>query len=515
MAARADRTRVLAVAPVVADLVVVHRAWRIVHRTGSHAEEEASDVIVAHVLVLLAPLHVLKPVDALEVEDVRVSALEPDGAICAVVVDDHLVLRARNRELLEKYRNIRVGAIHEVDLEALRAELREVFGDFLLLAVDLRPRHPQDDTDALLVCVVDKVRNIHVRTVLPDVEFSAPALVEDDVFNAVLRRKVDEALVGLRVAASAVVEGVPPIPCDLARLHPREICALRRRRRERVRYVGLAELGRRVGEREYAPGKRTRRIGLRNEIFAFLNGNPPTAIRDDLALAPSTVIGGMGSRLWILSKERLELGADFRLLNVAEVPDGIVVNVRVHDSDGLAIGRIDEREIDRLSFIGLERRRVRKLRQRLLASERSTPCAVIPATCRLWNGDVGLLAVDHAWLLRLEAVGDAVVARCKPNAPVAETNKKLFAREIDLALLVDRRRRKPTERRRAHGTRLRATLLYALAVHLEPNLGPVDNENAITHYFVGEKIGIEPNLVPPIWRSRRKHISLTLRRGRA
>ena len=90
-----------------------------------------------------------------------------------------------------------------------------------------------------------------------------------------------------------------------------------------------------------------------------------------------------------------------------------------------------------------------------------------------------------------------------------------YKAKIDLAFLVDWRRRKPAERRRAHGARLRATLLDALAVHLETNLSPVDNENAITHYVVGERIGIEPNLVPPIWRSRRKHISLTLRRGRA
>ena len=429
-----------------------------------------------------------------------------------MVVDEHLVLCASRRKLLEEARDLSVAAVHEVDLEALRAELREVFCDLLLLAVDLSPRHPEDDADALLVSVVDEVGNINVLVELPDVERLAPTLVEDHVLDAVLRGEVDEALVSLRVAPSAVVKVVPPVPRDLAGLHPGEVGALRGRRRESVEDVSLAKLGRRVGERKGAPGERTRRIGLGDEVLGILDLHPAAALLEPGFLAPSADALG---RLRILGKERLERRAALGLLDVAEVPDRIVMEAGINDRDGLAIdpGGVDERKIGHLAGIGLEIGRVGKLGDRLLTAERIAARAVKPAANALGERHVGLLAVDDARLLRLETVGNAVVARGETNAKVAKVNEELFPGEIELALLVDRRRRKTAELRRTHGAGLRDAFLDALAVHLEPDLGLGDNDNSITHDLVGEGIGIEANLVLPVGRNGRVHIGIERRRG--
>ena len=187
VAARPDRTWMLAVAAIVADLVVVHRAGRIVHRAGGHADKEACDVVVAHILALLTPLHLLKPVDALEGEDIRVCALEADRAIRAVVVDEHPVLRASSGELLEKVRNLRVAAVHEVNLEALCAELGEMFGDLRLFAANLRSGHPEDNADATRIGILHEMRHVGFGIYLHDTELLGPAFIHDYILNIFLK----------------------------------------------------------------------------------------------------------------------------------------------------------------------------------------------------------------------------------------------------------------------------------------------------------------------------------------
>ena len=159
-ATRADGPRVRGVTPVFPDAVVVHSAGRVVHRTRSHPQEERRDVVRHHVLVP-GELHVLEAMHPLVVEDVRIHAAQADRTVHAVVVDDHAVARAGRRELLEEACDLGVAAVHEVDLEALRAQLGKVLCNAILVAVDLRPRHPEDDAHALLVRVVDQVWNIH------------------------------------------------------------------------------------------------------------------------------------------------------------------------------------------------------------------------------------------------------------------------------------------------------------------------------------------------------------------
>ena len=405
-----------------------------------------------------------------------------------MVVDEHLVLRAGHRELFEEVRDLCVGAIHEVYLEALRAELREVLCDLLLLAVHLGPRHPQDDADALLVGVVDEVGNVDLRAVLPDVELRAPALVEDHVFNAGLRGEIDEAHIRLGRAAlgiALVVEGVPPVPRDLAGLNPGEVGALRGRRRKRIEDVRLAELGRRVSERKGAPGKCARQVGLGNKILRLLDPHPAAALLKPGFLAPAA--DALRS-LRILREKRLELRAALGLLDVAEVPDRIVVDIGVHNSDRLPLCGIDEREVDRLFVVCLEGGCIGKLGNRLLAAERAATGAIEPAASALGDSQIGLLAVDYARLLRLEAIGNAVVARGEPHAPVAEVDESLAGGKAHLPLLVHWEIGGAAGLLRSDVDRLRAAFLDALAVHIEPDLGLGDNDNSITHDFVGKGI---------------------------
>ena len=343
---------------------------------------------------------------------------------------------------------------------------------------------------------------------LPDVERLAPALVENDVLDAVLRGEVDEALIRLRVAPSAVVKVVPPVPRDLAGLHPGEVGALRGRCRERIEDVRLAKLGRRVGEREGTPGERARRIGLGDEVLGILDLHPAAALIKPGFLAPAADALG---RLRILGEERLELRAALGLLDVAEVPDRIVMEASINDSDGLAIdpGGVDEREVYHLAAVGLEIGRIGKLGNRLLAAKRIAARAVKPAANALGKRYVGLLAVDNPRLLRLETVGNAVIARGETNAPVAEVDERLVLRERDLAFLVNRRVCKHAPDGAVCGVvSLLGPFLDALAVHPEPDLGLGDNDNAVAHDLVGEGIGIEANLVLPVRGNGRVHIGI-------
>ena len=507
VAARPDRTGMLAVAAIVADLVVVHRARRIVHGACCHADEETCHVVVAHVLPFLGPLHLLKPVDALEREDIRISALEAHRAIHAMIVQDHLVLRAGRSELLEEVCDLRISAIHEIYLEALCAKLREVFGDLLFLSVDLSPRHPENDPYALLVRIVDKVGNVDFRAVLPDVELGAPAFIEDYILNAVLRGKVDETDVGLGVAAIAVVEVVPPFPRHLARLDPGEVGVLRGRRRERIENIRLAKLGRGIGEREGAIGEHARRIGLGDEVLRICDLHPAATRLKPPFLAPAA---NALCRLRILGEKRLELRAAIGRLHIAEVPDGIVVKIRIDNrySRAFSSGGVDERKKERLLGIGFERRHIGKLGNLPLAAERSALGAVEPATNAFGKRNVGLLAIYDARLFRLEAVGYAIVARGKTDRPFAKVHQGFIPGKIDPALLVDRRRRKAAELLWLYGARLPDAFLHALAVHLKSNFGLGYNDRPITNNLVGERIGIEANLVLAVGGDGRVHIGI-------
>ena len=160
--------------------------------------------------------------NAFVVEDVRILAVKTNGTIDAMVVHKHLVLGASSGKLLKERSHLGVAAIHEVNLEALCTELGKVRSHLLLFSVDLRPRHPENNANALFVCILNKLRNINTLAVLPDVERSAPAFIEDHIFNTRRCSKIDKALIGLGIASgiALVVKSIPPIPCHLARLHP-------------------------------------------------------------------------------------------------------------------------------------------------------------------------------------------------------------------------------------------------------------------------------------------------------
>ena len=170
-------------------------------------------------------------------------------------------------------------------LEARRAELRKVRRNLLFLADGLRPRHPENDAHTFLAPVPDDLRHVDGRIKPPDIEFLAPPLVENDVFDAVLRGKVNISFVrgGGAVLDALSFPAVPPFPGDFSWPDPREVGILVRRRGQRVHDVRLGKLHGSVGYHERAPwiGARAVRLGNRHDLHLPLERRRP-AVRDVL-----------------------------------------------------------------------------------------------------------------------------------------------------------------------------------------------------------------------------------------
>ena len=181
--------------------IVIHRARRVIHRARAHTHEINADVVLRKIVSVVKPLRLLETVNALEIENVGISSFHACRLKHSVIVDEHLLFGAHGGELPEEIDALGVVAIHKVDLEALGPEFGEVFGDALLFADDLGPCHPEDDADAPVLGVPDEVFDVNFGIVLPDVEFLAPTLVKNHIFNAVLRGEIDVILIALRIAA--------------------------------------------------------------------------------------------------------------------------------------------------------------------------------------------------------------------------------------------------------------------------------------------------------------------------
>ena len=512
-AARADRAgiRVRALVKLLRpDRIVVHRARRVVQRTRAHADEIALHVARHHVPLRRIPLRLLEAMDALEVEDVRVGALHAGRLEHAMVVDEHVLLRAGIRKFPEEVDARGVVTVHEVDLEALRAELGEIRGDLLLLANDLRPGHPEDDADAALLRVLDEVRHIDPRMILPDVQLLAPALVEDDILDAVLRREVDEALVALRRAAlflAEIVEGVPPVPRDLAGLDPLAIARLVRRRKSPDE-IALDELGRVRSDLEAAPRERARALRLHEEILALQH-----LLRTEARIRIEVIVPPALAERHLLRKLREFAAEEDALVSFAvlEVPARIVDEVGLRHAHRRAVRRLeDERQIGDLPLRHLELTRQVLLVHGLPAVLQRIALEVRPVVVHValrlgTQRKARLLAVDRhlAWELRLKPVRDAIIARHEAHAEIAVVDEGLLPLEADLVLLVD-------FGLLAAGERLRRDLLHhrvlaqARAVDLHADRRLRDKRLTIAQHLVGEWLQLEADFVMAVRRDRRR-----------
>ena len=269
---------------------VARRTGRVVHRSGDHARE--GERAVVHGRDVGRALVVLHAVDPFKGQHVGVFALQSGRLEGAVEVDEQPAVERRAGDLLVEAHHLLVGALHEVDLDALDAPVAVGVEDPLEVPFHGVPQRPEHHADPLLAAVADQLRKVHLRTRFADVERAhGPPLVEQDVFDAVAGGEVDVVFVGLRVDSGAEidaveVERVPPLPRNLARPHPRGV-ALDRWRGQHPGEVVLEQravvgVDRHQPPREGARPLRAGDIGGRpHELFVAVRALLEAALQHD------------------------------------------------------------------------------------------------------------------------------------------------------------------------------------------------------------------------------------------
>ena len=179
---------------------------------------------------------------------------------------------------------------------------------------------------------------------------------------------------------------------------------------------------------------------LGDEVLGLVHADPAAARLHGLAVVPAVRVRDAmrGSR--IFREERRQPDADVRRSDLAEVADRVVVQSRFRDSNGLALCRIRERQVERLAGVRRELGRICELGNGLLAAERRAACAVEPAPGGLRQGDVRPFIRHDAGALQFEAIRHAVFAGDDADGEVAEVGDLLLATQINRVLLVDRSR---------------------------------------------------------------------------
>ena len=145
------------------------------------------------------PLGVLQTLDALEVQDVGIGALDAEG-LQAMIVEDEVMAGGARSHQVGRGDDLLVVAVEEIDLEALDAHVGIVLHRGIngggasqrIVANHVTPTGPEDDAHALVLAIGDKVRDVDVGVeILEQRLTAAPALVDDDILKTVLGGEVD------------------------------------------------------------------------------------------------------------------------------------------------------------------------------------------------------------------------------------------------------------------------------------------------------------------------------------
>ena len=211
-------------------------ARRVVDRSQDHAGKGQGDVVGGG--DALAPLVVFRAHHRFLGQVVRVGPDQSVGRVGAMQVDHQLVPGRCGQQLVEVVHHFLVGAVHEVDLDALDAPLLVGGQGFFHLPVQLLPLHPQPYAYAFVLGVIEDGGQVHGGNRLQQVRAGLagecgafmPAGIDQDVFQPQCRGEVDVGLVGVGVHAG-IGDGhlvvVPPVPCGFAGLDPAGVLDLR------------------------------------------------------------------------------------------------------------------------------------------------------------------------------------------------------------------------------------------------------------------------------------------------
>ena len=184
-----------------------------------------------------------------------------------------------------------VIAVHEIDLEALDTHFRIVLEHTLDVLINGLIASPEDESHILGFSVGEEFLEVYLRHDLEEVRLlvDSPALVEDDVLDAVLGGEIDVVFVSLVIDSGLEINTVdvpvvPPVPSHLSGLDPAPIGVLVGRGAEQPGQVRVHEVLLLFEYSHNPPGETPAGLGGGDVVVTALHNALKHVVAADLCL---------------------------------------------------------------------------------------------------------------------------------------------------------------------------------------------------------------------------------------
>ena len=126
----------------------MHRALGIIERACDHTDKWNRDII-SNLIRILAPFHVLKPEDSLEIDYIRISTVKTGRLESSVEIHHKIVLGGCLGGLAIEVHHRLVVPVHEIYLEALDTHLGIMPADLFHIFLESPVSCPEDKVHTL------------------------------------------------------------------------------------------------------------------------------------------------------------------------------------------------------------------------------------------------------------------------------------------------------------------------------------------------------------------------------
>ena len=215
--------------------------------------------------------------DTFVVDHVRISALQACRFTDTMIIDHHLISGTSFGTSVEEVDDLLVITVHKVNFESLHPHIGIMLHHLFHIPVKCVITGPENDTDILGFSIIHQLRNIDFRDNLHQIgsHIDRPAFIENHIFDAMFGSEVDIILIGLIVDASTEIHIVnipviPPVPCNLARFHPRDILQAAGRS-QTINHITISQLLIILRDDKHTPRESTRAACFGNIVFTFFH----------------------------------------------------------------------------------------------------------------------------------------------------------------------------------------------------------------------------------------------------
>ena len=181
-------------------------------------------------------------------------------------IHDKMPLEALPGHILIEVNHRLVRPLHEIYLDSLYAPITVRVKDFFHVFHHRGPQGPEDNPNALLITVPDKLMKVKTRLRVHDVHRTGgPSFIHEYILQAGPGREIDIVFVSLRIDPGLEVHAIdiehaPPLPGNLARPYPGSVIGIFRG--GELPRKGVLQERLVIPQCEYPPGKRTGCPGL-------------------------------------------------------------------------------------------------------------------------------------------------------------------------------------------------------------------------------------------------------------